>query len=319
MKAMRRMVLLVTAFVAWCPGFTTAQPYPVKPIRFVIGPAPDLLPRLIGQKLAERWGQQVVVDQRMGAGGLIAGEVVAKSPADGYTWIMSSASFIIVSTLYPKVPYDLARDFAPVTLMATLPWIIVVYPAVPAMSLRELVQLARAKPGQLNYASAGSGTSTHLVTEMFKSAARIDMAHIPYKGVVPAVIDVLAGQVQVMFVIAQAAVPHVLSGKLRGLAITSPKRSAAVPDLPTVGESGFPELGVVGWNGLHVPAKTQRAIVNKIHGDMAAILVEPEVKERMLAAGFELATTTIEEFDAFVKQDIQRYRKAMNDARIRID
>jgi tripartite-type tricarboxylate transporter receptor subunit TctC len=300
-------------------GVAGAQNFPVKPIRFVVGASPDLLPRLLGQKLAERWGQQVVVDQRMGASGLIAGELVAKSPPDGYTWLMSTATFLIVSDLYPKVPYDIERDFAAVTLMATLPWIVAVHPSVPAKSLQELVQLARARPGQLNYASAGNGTSTHLVTEMFKSAAKIDMVHVPYKAVVPAVVDTIAGQTQVMFVIAQAGVPHVASGKLRALAITSPKRSAAVPDVPTVSESGFPEIGVVGWNGLHVPAKTPRALVNRIHGDMAAVLAAPDTKERMLAAGFELATTSVAEFEAFVKQDLQRYRKAIKDARVRID
>jgi tripartite-type tricarboxylate transporter receptor subunit TctC len=319
-KRVSRLVLLGIAMSsALSPQAAAAQNFPVKPIRFVIGPAPDLLPRLVGQKLAEGWGQQVVVDQRQGAAGAIAGEIVAKAPPDGYTWLMSSASFVIISGLYPKLPYDFMRDFTPVTLMATLPFIVVVHPSVPAKSLAELIQLARAKPGQLNYASAGSGTSTHLVTEMFRSMARIDIVHVPYKGVVPAITDVLGGQVQIMFAIAQAGVPHVQSGKLRALAITSTKRSLAVPEVPTIAESGFPDIDVVGWNGVHVPSKTPRDVIAKINGDIAKILKLPEVRERMVAAGFEPAMTSVGEFAAFVNRDVQRYTKVIKESRIRVD
>jgi len=296
-----------------------AQDYPVRPVRFIIGAAPDLLPRLVGQKLAENWGQQVVIDQRPGASGIIAGEIAAKAPPDGYTWLMTSATFVILSGLYPKLPYDLGRDFAPVTLMATLPFILVVNPSVPAKSLAEFVQLARTRPGQLNYGNPGNGTSTHLATEMFKNIAKIDIVNIPYKGVVPAITDLVGGQVQFMFAIAQAAVPHVQSGKLRALAITSARRSSAVPDLPTIAESGFPEIDVVGWNGVHVPAKTPRAVVSKIHAAIAEILNSREMRERMLAAGFEPALTTVEQFDAFVQKDVRRYAKVIRESRIRVD
>jgi tripartite-type tricarboxylate transporter receptor subunit TctC len=301
------------------PGVASAQQYPVRPIRFVIGPAPDLLPRLIGQKLADKWGQQVVVDQRPGAGGIIAGETVAKAPADGYTWLMSAASFIIIAELYTKLPYDFERDFAPVTLMATLPFILVVHPSVPVKSLAELVQLARARPGQINFASAGTGTSTQLAAEMFKTIAKIDIVHVPYKGVAQAVTDVLGGQVQMMFAIAQAAVPHVQSGKLRGLAITSAKRSPAVPELPTIAESGYPDIDVVGWNGVHVPAQTPRAVIQKINGEIAEVLKMRDVNERMLATGFEPALTSVEEFAAFVKRDFRRYAKVIKEAHVRVD
>ena len=301
------------------PGVASAQQYPVRPIRFVIGPAPDLLPRLIGQKLADKWGQQVVVDQRPGAGGIIAGETVAKAPADGYTWLMSAASFIIIAELYTKLPYDFERDFAPVTLMATLPFILVVHPSVPVKSLAELVQLARARPGQINFASAGTGTSTQLAAEMFKTIAKIDIVHVPYKGVAQAVTDVLGGQVQMMFAIAQAAVPHVQSGKLRGLAITSAKRSPAVPELPTIAESGYPDIDVVGWNGVHVPAQTPRAVIQKINGEIAEVLKMRDVNERMLATGFEPAMTSVEEFAAFVKRDFRRYAKVIKEAHVRVD
>lgn len=296
-----------------------AQGYPNRPIRFLIGPAPDLMPRLMAQKLSEIWKQQVVVDQRPAAGGIIAGETAAHAPADGYTWIMSSASFIIVDELYPKLPYRFSRDFTPVTLMATLPWIVVVHPSVPARSLRDFVQLARAKPGQINYANPGNGTSTHLVTEIFRNTAKIDIVNVTYKSVAAAITDVLGGQVQMMFAIAQAGVPHVQSGRLRALAITGSKRSAALPDLPTLVESGFPEIDMVGWNGLHVPAKTPRAIIDKINGDVNSLLQSPDLNQRLLAAGFEPAQTTIEQFDAFVKKDVSRYRKVIRESNIKME
>lgn len=311
--------ILVALLLLIAPHFAAAQSYPVKPIRFVIGPAPDLLPRLVGQKLAATLKQQVVVDQRPGAGGIIAGETVAKAPPDGYTWLMSSASFVILGGLYSNLPYDFMRDLAPVTLMATLPFILVVHPAVPAKSLPEFVQLARAKPGQINYGNPGNGTSTHLATEMFKNAVKIDIVNVPYKGVVQAVTDLLAGQVHFMFAIAQAAVPHVQSGKLRALAVSSSKRSAALPELPTIAESGFPEIDVVGWNGVHVPAKTPRATIDKINAAIADVLKSREMKERMIASGFDLVATTVEEFDAFVKRDVERYAKVIKESHIRVD
>jgi len=317
---MSHLIVLATAVLSLLvSSVAVAQDYPVRPVRFIIGAAPDLLPRLVGQKLAENWGQQVVIDQRPGASGIIAGEIAAKAPPDGYTWLMTSATFVILSGLYPKLPYDLGRDFAPVTLMATLPFILVVNPSVPAKSLAEFVQLARTRPGQLNYGNPGNGTSTHLATEMFKNIAKIDIVNIPYKGVVPAITDLVGGQVQFMFAIAQAAVPHVQSGKLRALAITSARRSSAVPDLPTIAESGFPEIDVVGWNGVHVPAKTPRAVVSKIHAAIAEILNSREMRERMLAAGFEPALTTVEQFDAFVQKDVRRYAKVIRESRIRVD
>ncbi len=260
-----------------------AQDFPTKPVRFVIGPAPEMLPRLVGQKLSELWGQQVVIDQRPGAGGIVAGDLVAKAAPDGYTWLMSTGAFYVVDALYPKLSYNMVRDFAPVTLMASIPFIAVVHPAVPVKSLAELVQLARAQPGKLNFASAGTGTTTQLAAELFKLSAGINIVHVPYKGVAPAVTDVLAGQVQMMFVVAQAAVPHVQSGKLRALGITSPKRSPAVPEVPTITEGGFPEIDIVGWNGVSVPIKTPRALVNKLNTDIRKILAQKDMQDRMIA------------------------------------
>ena len=317
----KRIVLRLLAALACaaCAGAALAQPYPVKPIRFVIGPAPDLLPRLVGQRLSEHWGQQIVVDQRPGAGGAIAAELVARAAPDGYTWLMSTGSFYVLEVLQPKLPYKMLRDIGQVTLMATLPFIAVVHPSVPAKNLSDLVRIAKASPGKLNFASAGVGTTTQLAAELFKQSAQIDIVHVPYKSVAFAVADVLSGQAQLMFSIAQGAVPHVQSGKLRALAITSRKRSAAVPEVPTMIEAGFADIDIVGWNGLAVPVKTPRALVTKLNSDVRRVLAQKDLQERMIAAGFDLADTTIDAFDAFVKKDIQLYERVVKAAGIRLD
>lgn len=296
-----------------------AQNFPTKPVRFVIGPAPELLPRLVSQKLSELWGQQVVIDQRPGAGGIVAGDLVSKATPDGYTWLMSTGSFYVVDALYPKLSYNMVRDFAPVTLMATIPFIAVVHPSVPAKSLAELVQLAKAQPGKLNFASAGTGTTTQLAAEFFKLSAKINIVHVPYKGVAAAVTDVLAGQVQMMFSVAQGAVPHVQSGKLRALAITSARRSPAVPEVPTITEAGFPEIDIVGWNGVSVPIKTSRALVNKLNTELRSVLNQKDMQERMIAAGFDLADTTLEQFDAFIRKDVALYTRIIKESKMRLD
>ena len=296
-----------------------AQNFPTKPVRFVIGPAPELLPRLVSQKLSELWGQQVVIDQRPGAGGIVAGDLVSKAMPDGYTWLMSTGSFYVVDALYPKLSYNMVRDFAPVTLMATIPFIAVVHPSVPAKSLAELVQLAKAQPGKLNFASAGTGTTTQLAAEFFKLSAKINIVHVPYKGVAAAVTDVLAGQVQMMFSVAQGAVPHVQSGKLRALAITSARRSPAVPEVPTITEAGFPEIDIVGWNGVSVPIKTSRALVNKLNTELRSVLNQKDLQERMIAAGFDLADTTLEQFDAFIRKDVALYTRIIKESKMRLD
>jgi tripartite-type tricarboxylate transporter receptor subunit TctC len=295
------------------------QAFPTKPIRLVIGPAPELLPRLVGQRLAESWGQQVVIDQRPGAGGIVAGELVAKATPDGYTWLMSTGAFYVVDALHPKLSYNMVRDFAPVTLMATIPFICVVHPSLPAKSLAELVQLATAQPGKLNYASSGNGTTAQLVAELFKLSAKVDVVHVPYKGVAPAVTELLAGQVQMMFVVAQAAVPHVQSGKVRALAITSHKRAPAVPEVPTFAETGFPEIDLVGWNGVSVPIKTTRALVQKINTDIRKVLSQKALQERMVAAGFDLADTSVEQFEAYVNKDVALYNRIVRDSKMKLD
>lgn len=309
-------VLAASVGIAPC---ALAQSYPTKPVRFVIGPAPDLLPRLIAQRLSESWGQQVIVDQRPGAGGVIAGDLVSKATPDGYTWLMSTGSFYVLDALYPRLPYNMVRDLTPVTLMATLPFIAVVHPSLPAKSLADLVQLAKASPGKLNYGSAGSGTTTQLAAELFKLSAKVNIVHVPYKGVAAAVTDLLGGQVQLMFSIAQGAVPHIQSGKLRALAITSPRRSPAVPEVPTIAEAGFAEIDIVGWNGIHMPFNTPRALVARVNADVRRIIDQKETKERMIAAGFDIADTTVAQFEAYIKKDIVLYVHIIRESKIKLD
>lgn len=301
------------------PQVVCAQTFPAKPVRFVIGPAPELLPRLVSQRLSEIWGQQVVIDSRPGAGGIVAGELVARAAPDGYTWLMSTGSFYVIDAMSTRHSYNMLRDFAPVTLMAVIPVICVVHPSVPAKSIAELVQLAKAQPGKLNFASAGTGTTAQLSAELFKIAAKIDIVHVPYKGVGPAVTDLLGGQVQLMFAVAQGAVPHVLSGKLRGLAITSKRRSPAVPDLPTFTEAGYPEIDLVGWNGVSVPRGVPPVLVSKINADVRKVLGSREMHDRLIAAGFDPADTTIAQFQAFIDKDVKLYQRIIKESKIKLD
>jgi len=317
------------AFCSACAGFAggasaqnpagAAAKFPGKPIRFVLGPSPDLLPRLVGQKLSEIWGQQVIVDPRPAANGLVAAEAVAKSTPDGYSWLLSTGTFVVDNCLNANLPYHLMRDFAPVTLMATLPFVLVVHPSVPATSVAELINVARARPGQLNYASTGNGSTAHLATEMFKNMAGVDLVHVPYKSVPAALIDVAGSQVQVMFAAAQAGLPQVRSGRLRALAVSGPKRSLAAPEIPSVAESGLPGFEVVGWNGVHVPAQTPRPLIDQLNRDIVGVLKLPDVNERMVASGFDPAATTVAGFDEFVRANYARYAKIIKDAGIRAE
>lgn len=296
-----------------------AQDYPAKPIRFVIGPAPDVLARLVGQKLTDAWGQQVIVDQRPGAGGIIAGETVAKAPPDGYTWLLSTGAYPTLVGLYPKLPFDFVRDLAPVSLLASIPFLLVVHPSLPVKSVGELIKLARARPGQINYASSGTGTTAHLAGEMFKSMAKINIVHVPYKGVPAGLVGLISGEAQLMFAIMQAGYPHVTAGKLRALAVSGAKRSPSAPQLPTISESGVPGYEFISWNGVHVPAATPKAIIAKVQAELIKVLALPDVKERMFSLGMEVAGSTPEELAALVKVDIEKWSKVIKEAGVRVE
>ncbi len=301
------------------PCAAPAQTYPAKPVRFIVGPGPDVLPRLLGQKLTESWGHQVVVDQRPGAGGIIAADTVAKSAPDGYTLLLTTGAYTINASLYQKLPYDLERDLAPVGLLATISFLVVVPPSLPVRSMQELVQLAKTKPGQLNCAHAGPGTTAHLGCEMLKSSAGINIVPVPYKGVAPALVDVISGQAQLMFAVMQGGLPHVQAGKLRAVAITGATRATSLPDVPTITETGYPGADFISWNGVHVRKGTPKALIGKLNADFNRALNFPDVNERMSALGLERAGGTPEAFGEFVRNDIARWAKVIKESGVRVE
>ena len=293
-------------------------------MRFVIGFTPggpsDILARAVGQKLAERWGQQVVIENRPGAGGNVAAEAVARSAPDGYTWLLGNNSILATNqTLYRSLPYDPVKDFAPVSLVAVQPNILVVHPAVPAQSVAELIALAKKDPGKLNYASSGSGAAAHLAGELFKTMAGVDLVHVPYKGAQPALTDVIAGQVQVMFATSASVIPHVRAGKLRALAVTSAQRSPSVPELPTVSEAGVPGFEAITWHGVVVPAATPAALVERMNRDIVAVLGLPDLRGRLAGLGAEVITGTPREFADYIAAEIPKWAKVVRDSGARIE
>ncbi len=311
------------AFAA-LPLLTAAQNYPSRPIRiiaqFTPGTSTDILARVIGQKLTEAWGQQVVVDNRPGAGGIVGTEIGAKAAPDGYTLTMGvSSAFGINPTLYSRLPYDAIRDFAPITNIALTPQTLVANPSFAAKSVKELVAAARARPGQLNFASLGSGSTSHLTMEMFMSAAGIKLNHIPFKGSPAAHAELIGGQVPVMFDAIPAVLPHVKSGRLRGLGIGTLARSPFLPELPTIAESGYPGFEAVGWIGIVAPAKTPAAILDKLNREIVRMLQAPDVKERLSTLAFTPVGNTRGEFAAFIKSEIAKWGKAVKDSGARAD
>ena len=316
MKTAFSFLTLLAGTLACCAH---AQEFPSKPIRFIVGPGPDIVARMFGQKLTDSWGQQVVVDQRPGAGGIIAADLVAKAPADGYTLLLTTGAYTINHTLYPKLPYDLERDLAPVDLLASISFLLIVPPSLPAKSMQELVQLAKAKPGSLNCAHSGPGTTAALGCEMLKMDAKINIVPVPYKGTVPAIVDVVSGQAQLMYAVMQGALPQVQAGKLRALAVTGARRSPALPDVPTMTEAGLPGADCITWNGVHVPAKTPAATIAKLNAEFNRLLKQPDVQERMRTLGLDPAGGTPAEFASFVKADIGRWAKVIKEAGVRAE
>ena len=301
----------------------SAQNFPVKPIRFVVplaagGPG-DVLARAIGQKLSERVGQPVVIDNRPGANTNVGSEFVAKAPPDGYTLLVTASTLTINPSLYPTLPYDPVRDFAPITLIALTPLILVVHPSLPVKSVTELIALARSKPGQLNYGSAGNGSALHLAGEMFNSLARVKLVHVPYKGVTGAFSDLLGGQISIMFPGAPIALPQVRAGKLRALGTTGAGRTSAAPELPPISEAGLPGYEVSVWYGILAPAGTPTAVINRLHAEISKIVQLPEIKERWAVLGAEPLYNTPEQFAAFLKADLGKWAKVVRDSGAKID
>ncbi len=291
-----------------------AQSYPSKTVRFVItypaGGGSDFTARPIAQKLTERWGQSVVVDSRPGGSAMIGTDFVVKSPADGYTLLLSASSEMSMNVvLFKKMPYDPIRDLQPITLVGTTPPVLLAHPSLPAKTVKELVALARAKPGALSYASIGNGTPQHFAGELMKTTFNIDMVHVPYKGAAPALIDLLGGHVPIGLTAPTTAIPHIKSGRLRALAVTSAQRSGALPEVPTVAESGAPGFDIVQWYAIWVAAKTPKDIVDKIYKDISAIIQSPDYKQRQIEAGTDVVGSTAEALSNRQKIDIEKYRK----------
>ena len=301
-----------------------ANDYPSKPLRLVVPAAPgggaDFLARIVGVKLGELVGQSVVVENRAGASGTIAADGTAKSPGDGYTVLMGqSTSIVIAPQLNPKLPYDTLRDLKPVTLVAEVPNVMVVHPSVPANTVKDLIALAKAKPDMLNFGSSGNGAPSHLAGEMFKSATGTRLVHVPYKGAGPAVNALLAGEIQVMFAPIVAVLPQVKAGRLRALGVTSAKRSAAAPDLPTLAEAGLTGYEISSWFGLFVPASTPAAVVDKLFKETNRVLKSPDVLERFAKEGAEPVGSTPADFNNYVRTEFVKYNKVIKDNGIKAD
>lgn len=297
--------------------------YPAKPVRFVVGQAPsgatDLVARAVAQKLGELVGQSILVENRTGAAGSIAAATVAKSPPDGYTLLVVSSSYSINPALYTNLAFDPVRDLAPVTLLAEAPFLLVVHPSMPVRAVKELVAFAESKPDALNFASGGLGSSGHLAGELFKSLAAVKMVHVPYKGAGPALIDVIAGQVHLTFASMISSLPHVRSGKLRALAVTSAKRSAATPELPTVADAGVRGYSTTTWYGVLAPTGTEGNLIARLNGDLKKVLGAPDLNKRLSADGAEPVGGTPEHFQKHLAAEMAKWRKVVKDAGIRAE
>lgn len=306
-----------------CSAPVLAQNFPARPIRIVVpfppGAATDALARIVAQKLAEGFGETVVVDNRAGAGGIVGTDVVAKAVPDGHTLLMASPSTAINASLYPRLPYDPQRDLAAVTLVAFLPNVLVANPGVAAANVRELIALAKARPGQLNYASGGSGSAAHLAMELLKMTSGIDVLHVPYKGGGQAMSDLLGGQINLLFTSMFSAQPLVKAGKLRALGVASAKRLTFAPDVPTIAESGLPGYEVTAWYGVMAPARTPPVNIARLHAEIAKGLRTPESEARFAAQGAELVVSTPAAFDAHFRAEITKWAKVVKATGAKVD
>ncbi len=322
----RHLVLALPLLLVSVPSVIAqgAASYPSKAIRVVVPFAAagttDIVARAVGAEMTKAWGQSVLVENRPGAGGNLGSDIVAKAAPDGYTLLVGAVSPQAINvSLYPDIPYNVMRDFEHISLLAAVPNVLEVHPSVPVRTVKELIDYAKARPGQLSYASSGSGTSIHLSAELFKSMTGTEMVHVPYKGSAPAVIDLLAGRVQLMFDNLPSSLSQIKAGKLRAIAVTSARRAATLPDIPTIAEAGLPGYEATSWFGMHAPAKTPRDIIGKIHGTVSRALKSPDMHERLTSQGAEPVGNTPEEFSAFVQAEIQKWAKVVKASGAKID
>jgi len=324
-EARRRTLVLATLF---CAAIGAARPvhpqaYPVKPMRFIVphsvSGSPDILARFLASKLGEAVGQQVIVENQPGAAGIIGAEKAARAAPDGYTLVTGSSAIVINPSLYRKVGYDVQRDFQPITALASAPLVLVVHPSLPVRSTRDLVALARAKPGAINYASGGSGSAAHMAAELFKTMAAVNLVHVPYKGTAPALVDLVGGHVSVAFYTVSAIGEHVKSGRLRALGITALQRSPTLPDLPTVAESGLAGYEASTWIGVLAPSGTPSDIIARLHAEIVKILAMPDVKQRFTSQGLDIIANTPEQFAAQIKSDLAKWARVIRASGVTVD
>jgi tripartite-type tricarboxylate transporter receptor subunit TctC len=324
--AARAFALLLLVFLSCGAGTARAQAedgYPARAVRFIVPYAPggngDIVSRIIGQRLSKTFGQQFVIDNRAGAGGNIGAEAAARAAPDGYTIVLGTNTHAINMSLYARPGYDLAADFAPVTLLTTAPMLLAVHPSLPAKSVKEFIALARSRPGKLNYGTGGSGSSAHIITELLKTTAGIDLVHVPYKGTAQAATDLIAGQIQVMFIATSSALNFMRSGKLVGLGVSTAKPSALAPGIPPLAQSGLPGFDASIWQGILAPARTPPRIVTLLNREISGQLDQKEVRDQFLAQGAEAMSSTPERFGAFIKSEIERWGKVVKASGAKVD
>ena len=300
-----------------------AQTYPNKPIRLIVpfpaGGPTDVTARIISPKISEALGQNILIENRGGASSIIGSDIVAKSPPDGYTLLLCTVTNAINVSLIPKIPYDMSRDFEPIAQLFITTSILTAHPSLPVKTVKELIALAKTRPGQLTYGSAGNGSPSHLAGELLKTMAGINLLHVPYKGGGPAAVEQVAGQVQLAFLSAPAVVPFIKNGRLRGLAVTNAKRSIVLPDLPTIAEAGLPGYESEGWSGLFAPAKTSAAVVQRLYGEFAAALRDNDIRAKLIAAGVEPALTPPDALGKKMRDEIARWSKVVKASGMKID
>jgi tripartite-type tricarboxylate transporter receptor subunit TctC len=318
----RAAAIMFSMALAWPAAAAEAERYPVKPIRIVVpfppGGSNDLLGRVISQKFNEAWGQPAIIDNRPGGGSTIGIEVVVRAAPDGYTLLTTSGGIAINVSLY-KLPFNPVTDLTPVALLAQMPYLLTVNPSLPAKSVQDIINVAKAQPGKLVFSSSGAGTSAHLTMEMFNSAAKLSMLHVPYKGGAPAVSAVMSGEAQMTFNVITGTLPHVRSGRVRGIAVSSAKRAEVAPEIPTVAESGIPGFEVIAWYNMFAPARTPRSIVNRLNAELNRMLLQPDVRERFRTLGVAPLSGTPDDLGNLLKFEIARYAKLINEAGIKLD